>query len=393
MTLVFDSGPNDNPSTHVLAIGVGRYPHLLGGDKDLSTTPLGLRQLESPPVSLKALADWFLAPVMVPGSVGFTNAAAPLGTLHALGSAVQAVTIDTPAGPVELEPATKDNIDVAFASWLACLKRNNSNIGVFYFCGHGVMVSDHYLLAEDFGNGLQGWSKAFDISSTIRSLEREVKGALYFFLDACREVSRDLALSAGANPVALMPVDLTKKVSRSSLVRISATGEGQLAFAPSGGQVSRFTKALLRSLSGFAGTKAAGHPKWEVDGETLASAVRKILEHDWEKASDNKPASLQLCEQLIQGRSIPLVQLQSAPKVAVEINYLPEALRAQYELYLQSSHTHVVQTKENKRLEAEVPMGIYTVGAVDPAGALQPDVRQDEDVRPPRYNLELGAQT
>ncbi len=124
----------------------------------------------------------------------------------------------------------------------------------------------------------------------------------------------------------------------------------------------------------------------------MASAIRMILEYDGRKNSDKKSDSLQISEQHIQGSSVPLIQLLTPPKVAVEINYLPEALRAKYELYLKSSDTHIVQTKENKALEADVPMGMYTIGAVDPSGILQADVRVGEDLRPPRYNLRLGAQ-
>ncbi len=393
MTQVFDSGRGNSPSTHVLAIGIGNYPHLLGGDKKLAAKPLGLKQLESPPVSLKALLDWFLGPANVPQSVGFANGEAPLGTIHALASARQPVSIDTPNGPIILDRAIKDNIDNAFASWLDAVKRNDSNIGVFYFCGHGVMVSDHYLLAEDFGESLQAWAKAFDVSSTIRAVEREINGALYIFLDACREIPRELALSVGANPQSLMSVDLTKKIARKSAVSISATGEGELAFAPPGGEVSRFSKALLRALSGFSGMKKAGQLAWEVDGETLASAIRKILEYEWERAQNQNAGRLQVCEQLINGRSVPLLRLSTAPKVAVEVNYLPEAMRVKYQLYVRSAQQSVVQTKENRSLEAELPMGVYAVGAVDPDGVYSPDIRQDEDLRPPYYNLNLGEQS
>jgi Caspase domain len=198
VTLIFDSGLEHSPSTHVLAIGVGRYPHLLGGEAALAANPLGLRQLTSPPVSLRAVSDWFMRPLIHAGQVGFVNEDAPLGTLHAVASAFQSVEVLTPNGLIGAPPATMANIEAAFASWLQCLKRNPSNLGVFYFCGHGIMVSDHYLLAEDFGAGLNPWSKAFDISNTIRAVEREVGGALYFFIDACREVSRELALSVGA---------------------------------------------------------------------------------------------------------------------------------------------------------------------------------------------------
>ena len=391
MTKLFDSNRGAAPSTHVLAIGVGRYPHLLGGDQQLADKPFGLKQLSSPPVSVKALLDWFMAPFNTLSSVGFTNGNAPLGTIHALASAPQPVSIETPNGSVMLDSATKNNIDDAFAAWLNAVKSNDTNIGVFYFCGHGLMVSNHYLLAEDFGvNALMPWSKAFDVSSTIRAIEREVNGTLYFFLDACREVSRDLALTVGANPMALMETDLTKKVTRKSSVCISAAGEGELAFAPPGGQASRFSNALIRALSGFSGIKIAGQTAWEVDGETLASATRIILEQEWENPQGQ--GRLQVCEQQIYGGSIPLLRLSNPPKVTVKINYLPEAMRSQYELYVQSTNTKVAQTKQDKCLVADVPMGIYTVGAVDPDGVHQSDIRLDEDLRPPRYNLELGLQ-
>lgn len=391
MTLLFDSGQGAAPSTHVLAIGIGQYPHLLGGIQQLADKPMGLKQLDSPPVSVKALLDWFIAPSKILGSVGFSNGYAPLGTIHALASAPQPVCIETPNGPVLLDRATKDNIEYAFAAWLNAVRSNDKNIGVFYFCGHGLMVSDHYLLAEDFGhNSLQPWSKAFDISSTIRAIEREVNGTLYFFLDACREISRDLALSVGANPMALMEADLTKRVTRKSSVCISSTGEGELAFAPLGGQVSRFSNALIRALSGFSGIKTAGQSEWEVDGETLATAIRIILEHEWDKKQGQ--SRLQVCEQRINGSSVPLLRLSTPPKVAIKVNYLPETRRTLYELYVESAKIKVAQTKEDKYLEGDVPMGIYTVGAIDLDGVHQPDIREYEDLRPPRYNLELGGQ-
>lgn len=139
------------------------------------------------------------------------------------------------------------------------LKHHPDNIGVFYFCGHGVMASDHYLLAEDFGrSNAQPWAQAFDISTTIRAIEREVPGAVFYFIDACREIARDVAMTLGADPNALQFADLSKKVIRKSATVIYATGEGELAFAPKGGQVSRFTSALLCAMSGYCGIKSPG---------------------------------------------------------------------------------------------------------------------------------------
>lgn len=394
MSLVFDSGRTNDPGTHVLAIGVGRYPHLLRGDGKLAADTLGLKQLDSPPVSVRALCEWFLASIRQPQMVGFSNSETPIATLHTLASAIEPLSLSTPNGSILVEAATRTNIDAAFASWLTCLRRNDANVGVFYFCGHGLMVADHFLLAEDFGkNDLRPWEAAFDISSTIRAVEREVKGSLFFFLDACREVSQELALSTGANPSALMDANLKSRVIRSSLTRISATGEGQLAFAEPGGKISRFTKALIQSLSGFAGIKKAGQEVWDVDGETLASSVRKILEHDWQKTNIGDMASLQLSEQVIHGRAVPLIRLSSPPKVSVQVSFSPETKRSLYELYLQSGTMRFAQTKLDRAFETDVPMGIYSVGAIDPSGILQSDVRPHEDVRPPRYNVVLGTQT
>lgn len=386
MSTVFDAGRGNQPCTHVLCIGVGRYRHLPGGDGPLAEDPLGLRQLASPPVSVKAFADWFLRPLLGQPE-GFFNPLAPLGTLRCLASAGEPLAIQAPQGRVQVDTATKANIAVGFAAWLSDLKSNPANVGVFYFCGHGLMVSDHYLLAEDFGEGMQPWLNAFDISSTIRAVEREVKGALFFFIDACRQVSRELSLSVGAAPQALRSPALARPVLRSSLTGISATGEGQLAFAPPGGKVSRFTAALLRALSGYAGIKMAGQDCWDVDGETLASATRKLLERD----TGLDGAAAQYSEQTIHGRSVPLVRLTAPPKVAIKIDYLPADMRQHYELYAKSSGLHVKQTREDKRFEAVIPMGIYAIGAVDPDGGLPSDERQQEDIRPPVYEIQLGG--
>jgi hypothetical protein len=47
------------PQTHVLIVGVGRYPFLHGGGAEADElAPLG--QLTSPTVSARVLAEWFL---------------------------------------------------------------------------------------------------------------------------------------------------------------------------------------------------------------------------------------------------------------------------------------------------------------------------------------------
>jgi hypothetical protein len=388
MTTVYERNPPAGPGVHVLAIGVGRYPHLIGGSRPLTNNPLGLAQLSSPPVSVKAIIDWFLASLVAPGAAGFANPVTSLSSVEGLASADAPVSVASAGGAVQLEPATKDNIQDAFERWLDRLTSDDANIGVFYFCGHGVMVADHYLLAEDFGrnNGVP-WEKAFDMSNTIRAVERDAKGALYFFVDACREVSKDIALTLGANPLALKAVDLKKPVVRTSTSLIEATGEGKLAFAVEG-KVSRFTDALLTCMSGYCGVRGPGSATWDVDGETIASAVRKLLE------KGNKTAKRrQVTDQRISGDSVPLLRLQAPPLVKVELDLIPEPMRALARMYLLSAkgvqHDH---DGAKGAFVTEVPRGMYVVGAKALAKEFGDLTFEDQDLIPPLFGLTLQVQ-
>jgi hypothetical protein len=394
VTLLYSNENGGQPGTHVFAVGVGSHPHLLGGTKKLANKPLGLKQLSSPPVSTKALIDWFFAPILAPGSIGFSNVLAPLSTVEALVSDLAPLAVETPTGAKQLDPATRDNIQIAFESWLGRLSSNPDNIGVFYFCGHGLMVSEHFLVAEDFGrSNAQPWSQAFDISTTIKAVEREAAGTFYFFIDACREIARDVATTLGANPNALQAVDLNKKVIRKSVTTIYATGEGELAFAPQGGNVSRFTSALLSAMSGYAGIKAPGTSTWNVDGECIAAAVRQLLEYDALEASGTAGTGKQVSEQSLQGSSIPLLRLTAAPKVKVWLDLTPAQRRALYEIYLVSAKgSRFAQTQLDRIFKIDVPRGFYEVGANDPAGALPPVVHPEEELVPPMYRLNLHSQ-
>ncbi|MFN4329283.1 MAG: caspase family protein [Limnobacter sp.] len=384
MTLLLNTAVTGQSGTHVLAIGVGKYPHLLDGGKKLATDPIGLGQLDSPPVSLKAFLDWTLAPFG--NGIGFSNHAAPLASVEAVCSSKSPVTIDTPTlGQLELEPATRDNIQLAFEAWLDRMKSHPDNIGVFYFCGHGVMVADQYLLAEDFGRTAQPWAHAFNVSLTIRAIEREVFGAVFFFIDSCRNVPRGLAVTLGAVPQALIVADLGKKVSCKHVTVVYATGEGQLAFAPLGGQVSRFTSALLSALSGYCGIKSPGEQTWNVDGDNVAAAIRILLQHD------ETGKYRQVCDQSIQGPLVPLLRIGAPPKVMVRLDLSPKERRSLYELYLAKGDNRVAQTLVDQVFKVDLPRGVYEVGALDPQGALPLIRHEDEDLVPPMYMLTLKS--
>ncbi|EJE48776.1 hypothetical protein PMI14_06777 [Acidovorax sp. CF316] len=346
---------------------------------------MGLEQLESPPVSVKALLDWFMSPAGA--DQGFQNPLAPLASVEALASADAPVVIDTHGAAITLEAAIQDNVQQAFEDWLARLKGHPDNVGIFYFCGHGVMVADHHLLCEDFGRSLQPWNKAFNISLTIRAVEREIRGSVFFFIDACRKIPRAVAMSLGASGPPLLPPNLGASVSRRHTTTIYAAGEGELAFAPRGGAVSRFTSTLLCALSGYCGVKAPGQQTWTVDGENLSSAIRTLLEQNEPDLSGKAGSGTQVCEQLVTGPLVPLMRLSTAPSVKVRLDLAPRERRALYDLYLSSSkgNHRVAQNKKDQIFKVELPRGVYEVGAADPDNKLLPVIYVDEELSPPMY--------
>ncbi|MCP3722582.1 tetratricopeptide repeat protein [Paraburkholderia sp. CNPSo 3272] len=285
MTTVFGSGNQgnaDSPGTHVLIVGAGEYPCLLGGDPArLMDKPMGLGQLSSPPLSAVALANWFVGRQVVGAQldegIGFHNPHAPLASVEMLVS--PCLEYQCPDGTrLTVDAATRDHIVKGYRTWRARAKSNPGNIAVFYFCGHGAAGSNDYILPSDFGasNPDNPWADAIDITDTARAARREISGALYFFIDACRQPSWD-SLAPGAGTPALQRVEFDRRVVCFTRMLLWATGEGTPAFGAKA-QVSRFSAALIEALSGFYGEELAGTGNWAVTSEALATSVRNILQ-------------------------------------------------------------------------------------------------------------------
>jgi hypothetical protein len=291
MTTVFPpNGKVDATSagTHVLIIGVGGYPHLLGGDpKRLVDDPMGLEQLSSPPASAQALAEWFAGRQAYPEAKhGFHNPKAPLASIEMLVSApwvlekkakLHRYPLPDGAG-IAIDGATRKRIGTCYASWIKRVGAHPDNIGVFYFCGHGVTGLNDYVLAEDFGQDSNPWRDAIDIVTTARAARRKANGALYFFIDSCRETKQE-SLTPGSQAQSLEDVKFKKPMQCFSRLMLWATGEGQLAHGAEG-KPSRFTSALIQALSGFYGEPSPEGQGWFVSGIGLASAIDQLLKQE-----------------------------------------------------------------------------------------------------------------
>lgn len=300
----------EKPGTHVFIIGVGHYPYLPGGGGSVAKETLGLKQLTSPPVSAKALADWFLATASGTSPIlgGFRNPTAPLASLWMLVSAKEQ-TYSLPSGKkVTLLRADHDNIQEVYEAWITAVSSHPDNIGVFYFCGHGVQGVDTYLLPDDFGKHTNPWGKAFDIDLTAMAARQRVVASLYFFIDACRQMQMG---AEGSRPQAIdVPKDNAKPLCRTRL-KLWATGDGAKAFASGEGVPSRFTDALLRALNGSYGQLTEAGDGWVVTGEALAHQVVRLVE---ESNPRGNPEHFQRAEVQIIG-SQPFQYLDSKPTV------------------------------------------------------------------------------
>src|SRR4051794_30658605 len=54
------------PGSYAMVIGIGQYPHLIGGAAPARKSD-GLRQLSSPPISAREFAKWVLSEYQCPG--------------------------------------------------------------------------------------------------------------------------------------------------------------------------------------------------------------------------------------------------------------------------------------------------------------------------------------
>lgn len=152
------------------------------------------------------MARWFLSGTDAmtagqekgPGEAFFSQEA-PLGSVVMLASSGASFT--TPFGTtLTPERPSIDNIRGAYDAWQERLALNANSRGLFYFCGHG--VSDgltQLLVADDFGeNKSRPFDAVFHLSNTVQGTIRKAKASLFYFIDACMELSQEIINQIGS---------------------------------------------------------------------------------------------------------------------------------------------------------------------------------------------------
>jgi len=315
---------------HVLIIGVGRYTHLSGGAGPLNPDFRVLGQLNSPPVSARAMASWFLKPD--PGYIP----AAPLSTVELLLSDQLDQTYVRPdSGERQvIEPAIMANIERAFYEWDTRCSTNPGNIAFFYFCGHGLWKGGAVLLSENFAaNRGNPWLTAIDFDATYTAMGQCRAQTQYFVIDACRQWTDRMRSDLNVHPSTLKTASLSGEWTLRTAPQLFGAAIGRPAFgdsesrngdsADSTGQVSRLTQALLKCLRGGGSDKQGG--EWIVNTDCLGLAVHKLIEaHNLKRPKDERQNVIAYIGEQGMG-SRPLYKLPKwiVPKALVTLGCLP----------------------------------------------------------------------
>jgi hypothetical protein len=254
----------ENPGTHALVIGVGRYPHLLDGVGPISPDADGMRQLSSPPISARQFAGWLRTEYHFPER--------PLASL--------ALLISEPNQGHDTELANSANVTEAIREWKKRATSNPNNRLIFYFCGHGISQGDDMaLLLSDFGadddNPLHG---ALDFRQLVGGLKRCAASEQVFFIDACRASSDVMIASSGgyAGVVPLLPANRPLEYPPVAPITYYATLASSNSHARPN-QVSLFTGALIKSLRGAGSDNADDDSVWCVNTTRLQEALNHFL--------------------------------------------------------------------------------------------------------------------
>jgi hypothetical protein len=260
---------DDGPRTHVLIVGVGRYPFLRGGGPRAdASTPIG--QIESCPRSARALAQWFIESYDYPQ--------APLGTVALLTSEHPKEPFQTPSGSwLPLDPDYNVFASAA-AAWFQNGNTLERNRLVFIFCGHGYGYGpETSLLFRDFDfRRLDRWDSALDLGTFRAGMEQCAAAEQIFFIDACRRPHGDLLAPRAA--IGRSPVQPTQFPRQHFLLRrnaplIFSTGDEQAARGRKDG-ASVFTEAFTKAMLGMAARNDYGD--WRVNNFSMIEAMSHV---------------------------------------------------------------------------------------------------------------------
>lgn len=383
MTVLLDDSANQ-PGTHVLIIGVGTYAFLKGGKGAEFKHHMSMGQLSSPPESATELTEWFLD-----AADGFHNPDRPLRSLQLLCSSDDGLTWPAQGGGnTPIERATTANVKKAIAAWVSRANRDEDNLALFYFCGHGLSFgqTQNSLLLESWGeNGLDPMCDALAFDEMRLGLMQQCKARHQcHFVDACRSVPtkeyRDEFGTRTGEPVVAGGV--SNRVRNKIAPVYFATGLASAAYGLDK-QPSLFAQGVLLAFRGTASRDADDH--WDVGVSAMAEGINKGVES---LAFQTQP---QYCQPLEAGQSLILHRLRRDPEVIVKVWMHDETLLGKAVLACTSADMALRKEREPRAVPwwVPLPLGIYNFEALASDNRANVIGKRTKNIAPPSAEVRL----
>jgi len=383
MTIVYKARVA-GPATHVLVVGVGYYAHLPGGKGKLYPYHEGLGQLQSPPHSARAFANWILQ--------DYHNPAKPLASLDLLLSEPEESTYVLPNGQAQaIERATFSQVKNALLRWNRKGNRSREHLMILFFCGHG--VSRGYatsLLMEDFGKVVNNpLAHALSFRDFYDGMDTCQARQQCYFIDACRTASPSLITRYNhyTGQVVIPGSAVLAATGKRTAPIYYATVPGSDAYGRLGA-ASVFTDALIKSLKGAGSNDLEEEGVWRVDTNTLNQGIDYLMR--WTLNDSPGLGQVISVDELV---NFTLHYLDHIPIVPVSIGCKPQEANLKAQLgYVKPEAAEIIRpdTKDSE-WHVELELGEYRFFAKFPQGGYA-DHSKDRSVTPPfrRITLEVS---
>lgn len=249
-----DKALEAGPATHVLVVAVGAYQSTV------------LESLTSPPISARAIADWFVGP-----NAQFKNPQRPLGSVAVAISEIDVASSQYLGG--EVPRAALGPVRQAMLAWGARADSNPDNLAVLYLAGHGQSMGQKTaFLFEDYGTvRLDAAAGMTEVEQLFGVLETGLRAQKLLFVDCCRtasdlRINQDQMGTALLSPAMIDGPGLQWALCSTSMMA-SAIGRK--------GRTTLFADALLVALGGVGSD--GSEPQWPIRPSQILDSVTKIL--------------------------------------------------------------------------------------------------------------------
>ena len=337
----------------------------------------GMGQLSSPTVSARAFAEWLIN--------SYWNPKKPLDSVALLLSEEPAADFVNPRTSARLNPerASYANVSSAIKDWAKRGAENPNNLLIFYYCGHGIAQgTDMSLLLSEYGDDDDApLDEALDFRTFRLVMSQNAPGQQIYFVDACRD-STDTLIST-LRQTGRVPIQIARGASAETPVFYATLG-GEDAFGKKG-EISYFTKALLKGLNGMGSDNPEG--EWLVTTTRLKEAIDFEMRRAFEAGVQRKqvPTSDEML-------TFEIHRLKSEPEVPVTVTCEPDRYNGQAEFVCVRGG---VERERRPPLDdtwtLSLPVGEYEFRATLPGGTTYEYEKNPAHVRPIYRKFSIGV--